>query len=369
MLHGVVTVAVLGGGQLGRMLGEAAADLGVDVRFLDPAPDACAGAIAPLVVGALDDEAAVLETAFGADVVTYEWEGVPAWSARVLADTEHVVHPPPEALAVSQDRLLEKRTADALGLRTAPYRTVDNGAGADDALSAIGVPAVLKTRRGGYDGKGQRVIDDPSTLASAVTQLGGRSLILEQLVAFRREVSVLAARGRDGTVVTWPLVENHHERGILRTSIAPVGDTELQAQADRIATALLERFKYVGVLAVELFDADGELLVNELAPRVHNSGHWTIEGARTSQFENHLRAILGLPLGDTEVTGHAAMLNCIGALPDPDAIVAVPGATLHAYGKVPRQGRKVGHVTVVADDAGTRNERVNELRALIPRDG
>jgi len=371
----VTTVAILGGGQLGLMLGEAAATMDVDVRFLDPSADACAGTVGSLAVGALDDEAAVLDVAFGADVVTYEWEGVPAWSARILADTEHVVRPSPAVLAVSQDRLLEKRMATSLGLPTAPFVAVDevsdvNGAvGVDEAIELVGVPAVVKTRRGGYDGKGQRVVRSRGEAASAVAELGGRSLIVESFVPFARELSILAARDTNGAVLTWPLVENHHELGILRTSLAPAGGADLQRRADEIASAILEHFSYVGVLAVELFDVDGRLLVNEIAPRVHNSGHWTIEGARTSQFENHLRAILDMGLGPTGVDGAAAMLNCVGALPDPDAIASVPGATLHDYGKAVRRGRKVGHVTIVADDAVIRDERVNELGALLPRDG
>ena len=362
-------MAILGGGQLGLMLGQAARSLEVDVRFLDPSPDACARAVGPLTVGSLDDAAAVLDVAFGADVVTYEWEGVPAWSARVLVDTEHLVYPAPDVLQVAQDRLLEKRRANALGLLTADYRPIDTADEAASAMAEIGTPALLKTRRGGYDGKGQRVLRETDGLAAAVAELGGRSLILERLVDFRREVSVLAARGHDGEIVTWPLVENHHERGLLRTSLASTGDDELQGHADRLVVALLDEFDYVGVLAVELFDVDGELLVNELAPRVHNSGHWTIEGARTSQFENHLRAILGLPLGDTSARGCAAMLNCIGVLPDPGAIATVPGAHLHAYGKAPRPGRKIGHVTVVAPDVSARAERLAELAPLIPSDG
>jgi len=365
----VATVAILGGGQLGLMLGRAARDLGVEIRFLDPSTNACAGAIGPLVVGSLDDEAAVLDVAFGADVITYEWEGVPAWSARVLVDTEHVVYPAPDVLQVAQDRLLEKRTANDLGLPTAEYRPIDSVDQAESAISVIGTPALLKTRRGGYDGKGQRVIREADDLTAAVSELGGRSLILERLVDFEREVSVLAARGRDGDVVTWPLVENHHEGGILRTSFATRGDDALQDKAESLVASLLDRFDYVGVLAVELFDVDGELLVNELAPRVHNSGHWTIEGARTSQFENHLRAILGRQLGDPSPIGSAAMVNCIGVLPDPSAIASVPGAHLHAYGKEPRPGRKVGHVTVVAPDTGIRDERVDTLRPLIPAAG
>ena len=367
--HDVVTVAILGGGQLGLMLGQAARALDVEVRFLDPSPDACARAVGRLTVGSLDDAAAVLDVAFGADVVTYEWEGVPAWSARVLVDTEHIVYPAPDVLQVAQDRLLEKRTANGLGLPTAEYRPIDIADQAPAAMAAVGTPAVLKTRRGGYDGKGQRVLRDSDDLATAVAELGGRSLILERLVDFRREVSVLAARGRDGEIVTWPLVENHHEGGILRTSLASTGDDELQGDADRLVAALLEEFDYVGVLTVELFDVGGELLVNELAPRVHNSGHWTIEGARTSQFENHLRAVLGLPLGDPSATGSAAMLNCIGALPDPAEIESVPGASLHTYGKQPRSGRKLGHVTVVAPDDDTRAERVERLGPLVPSEG
>jgi len=365
----VTTVAILGGGQLGLMLGEAAAELDVTCRFLDPSPDACAARVGELVVGALDDADALARVADGADVVTYEWEGVPASSLALLADRGCTVLPPEPPLAISQDRLDEKSTCRRLGIGTPDFVPVAEGAALAIAARAVGFPFVLKTRRGGYDGKGQVVVRSPDDLDGAWDQLGGVPLILEARVGFDRELSILAARDAKGMVVTWPVVENVHRDGILRTSMATHADSHLQARAEQVARKLLEHFDYVGVLAVELFQVGDELLVNELAPRVHNSGHWTIEGAATSQFENHLRAVLGLPLGGTESIGFSAMVNCVGVLPDPAAIAGVPGARLHDYGKAARHRRKVGHVTVVADTIDARDARARDLLALIPSDG
>jgi 5-(carboxyamino)imidazole ribonucleotide synthase len=345
-------VAVLGGGQLGRMLGLAGIPLGLRFRFLDPVPGASAGAVGDLVVGALGDEAALTEVARDAGVVTYEWEGVPAAAARFLA-TDRPVLPGARSLEVSQDRLLEKDTFRRLGIGTPAFAAVDDRAALDRAVTEIGgLPAVLKTRRGGYDGKGQRVVRERSDLDGAWNELGDAPLVLEQLVPFDRELSVLAVRGLDGAVACWPLVENHHEGGILRISRAPAPglDASRQQRAEDLATRLLDDLDHVGVLAVELFDVDGDLLANEIAPRVHNSGHWTIEGAETSQFENHLRAILGEPLGSTATRGPSAMINCIGEMPDRHAVLSVAGAHFHDYGKAARPGRKLGHVTVTADD-------------------
>jgi 5-(carboxyamino)imidazole ribonucleotide synthase len=345
-------VAVLGGGQLGRMLALAGIPLDVRFRFLDPVEGAPASAVGDLVVGALGDEAALIEVARGATVVTYEWEGVPADAARFLAH-EVPVRPGARSLEVAQDRLTEKETFQRLGIGTVRFSAVDDRSDLDDAVTAVGLPAILKTRRGGYDGKGQVRLETLDDLDAAWADLGGGvPLILESLVPFDRELSVLAVRGVDGTVACWPLVENHHEGGILRLSRAPalaVDDT-LQARGEALATQLLEYLDHVGVLAVELFDVGGELLANEIAPRVHNSGHWTIEGAVTSQFENHVRAVLGWPLGSTAARGPSAMVNCIGVMPSRDAVLAIPGAHLHDYGKSPRPGRKLGHVTVVAAD-------------------
>ena len=356
-------VAVLGGGQLGRMLGLAGIPLGLRFRFLDPSPAAPAQAVGELVVGGLDDEAALLATVEGATVVTYEWEGVPASAARMLETHGHTVHPSTRALQASQDRLVEKTTFRDLGIPVFPFAAVDSLDDLRAAVDEIGLPAVLKTRQGGYDGKGQAVLREPVDLEPAFEALSpGGPLILEAFVPFERELSVIAVRGADGHVHVWPLVENHHEGGILRVSIAPVTDVddELQVVANGYARQLLEHFDYVGVLAVELFDVDGALAANEMAPRVHNSGHWTIEGAVTSQFENHLRAVLGWPIGSARAVGVSAMVNAIGALPDAAEVLAVPGAHLHDYGKDPRPGRKVGHVTLVDPDAET-VERALEL--------
>jgi 5-(carboxyamino)imidazole ribonucleotide synthase len=367
--NGDPLIAVLGGGQLGRMLGLAGIPLGVRFRFLDPAPDAPAAAVGELVVGALGDAAALTAVAESAAVVTYEWEGVPADGARFL-ERHHAVRPGARSLEVAQDRLAEKETFRRLAIPTAEYAAVNTRDDLDGAISAVGgLPAVLKTRRGGYDGKGQRVLRRADDVDPAWAELGGVPLILEALVPFARELSVLAVRAVDGEVACWPLVENVHEEGILRISRAPAPglDPALQARGVELATRVLADLDHVGVLAIELFAVGDELLANELAPRVHNSGHWTIEGAETSQFENHLRAVLGLPLGSTAARGLSVMVNCIGELPDRDAVLAVPGAHLHDYGKVARPGRKLGHITVVADDADTLTARMADLtRRLNP---
>jgi 5-(carboxyamino)imidazole ribonucleotide synthase len=365
-------VAVLGGGQLGRMLALAGIPLGLEFRFLDPSDGVCAGAVGDLVVGGLADQHALDEVAAGATVVTYEWEGVPADSARHLAARGVPVRPGARSLEVSQDRLVEKETFRRLGVGTPAFAPIDGRAGLDDAIAAVGgFPAVLKTRRGGYDGKGQAVLHRESDLDAAWDDLGGVPLILEAFVPFDRELSILAVRATDGTVATWPLMENHHEHGILRVSQAPARDVSVatRARAEELAGLVLADLDHVGVLAVELFDVGGDLLANELAPRVHNSGHWTIEGAVTSQFENHVRAVVGWPLGSTEARGASAMVNCIGVMPSADAVLAVPGAHLHDYGKAPRRGRKVGHVTVTADSAAELAPRLDAVRALVIDDG
>ncbi|MGZ8764741.1 MAG: 5-(carboxyamino)imidazole ribonucleotide synthase [Acidimicrobiia bacterium] len=364
-------VAVLGGGQLGRMLGIAGVPLGVTFRFLDPSPEAGAGAVGELVIGELGDPAAVARTAVDADVVTFEWEGVPAGVLTPIVDDGTAVWPPPDALDVSQDRLPEKQRFAALGIETAALVPVHDRAELDSAVITIGLPAVLKTRCGGYDGKGQAVLRNADDVARAWGDLGPAApLILEAFVPFDRELSILAVRNVDGDTRTWPLVENTHVDGILRTSLAPAPALtgKLDVAAQRAATALLDDLDYVGVLAIELFQVGDRLLANEMAPRVHNSGHWTIEGAVTSQFENHVRAVLGWPLGSTEPRGVSAMVNCIGVLPDPEAVLAVPGAHLHRYGKTPRRGRKVGHVTVVSRDETELEARLDELRGVLPAD-
>ena len=365
----MTTLAILGGGQLGWMLGLAARTLDVDVRFLDPSPDATAASVGPLTVAALDDVPAILTFAEGADVVTYEWEGVPASTVTALLAAGHVVHPGVDPLETSQDRLVEKARLAALGIPVAPHAAVDDRASLDAAVAAIGLPAILKTRRGGYDGKGQVVLRSTDDLADAYDDLAAAGpLILEGFVPFDREVSVIGVRGRDGAVRAWPLATNVHRDGILRVSRVAGDDPELERRAIEHVTRLMDDLDHVGVLTLELFVVGDDLVANEFAPRVHNSGHWSIEGAATSQFENHVRAVVGLPLGATEANGAIAMVNCIGRLPESAVVAPITGATLHDYGKTPRRGRKVGHITVTAPDPATLEDRLAALLAALPGD-
>jgi 5-(carboxyamino)imidazole ribonucleotide synthase len=367
------TVGILGGGQLARMLALAGAPLGLRFLVMDTVSDACAGQFAPLVVGDWRDEAALAEFASRVDVATFDFENVPAESAQWLAERVPVF-PNPRALALAQDRLEEKTLFGELGIPLPPFAAVDDRAGLDAAIARIGTPAILKTRRLGYDGKGQFRLRSAADADAAWEALGRQAgtvgLILEGFVRFDRELSVLAVRGRDGEFRTWPLVENRHVDGVLSSSLAPavVGDA-LQGRAIGHARAIAESLDYVGVFALELFERDGELLANEMAPRVHNSGHWTIEGSRTSQFQNHLRAVLGLPLGDTGMVGHACMLNWIGELPDHAPVLREPGGYWHDYGKSARPGRKVGHATLRADDTDSLATALARVGASLGREG
>jgi 5-(carboxyamino)imidazole ribonucleotide synthase len=350
----VTSVGILGGGQLARMMALAGAPLGLRFLVMDSVADACAGQFAPMVVADYRDEAALAEFARRVDCATFDFENVPAESAQWLADRVPVF-PSPRALAVAQDRWEEKSLFNRLGIGTPPFRAVDSRAALQAALEDIGAPAILKTRRLGYDGKGQFRLRSAADADAAWQALGAQAatvgLILEGFVAFQRELSVVAVRGRDGEFRTWPLTENWHEQGVLSLSLAPARATPaLAARAVDCALRVAEALDYVGVFALELFERDGELLANEMAPRVHNSGHWTIEGAETSQFQNHLRAVLGLPLGSTAARGHSCMLNWIGALPDGAPLLQQAGGHWHDYGKTPREGRKVGHATLRADD-------------------
>lgn len=358
-------VGILGAGQLGRMLALAAYPFAARFRFFDQ-KQATAGHLAELIVGDYDDDDALARFADGLDVVTYEFENVPVDAARALS--EHVpVRPPPEALEVAQDRLVEKRFFRGLGIDTAPFEPVDTREELEHAVGELGLPAVLKTRRFGYDGKGQVVLQGEEDIARAWDALGDSPLILEGFVPFDREVSMVAVRTVDGDTASYPLIENHHDDGILALSFAPAPDAsrELQARAEEYVGRVLDELGYVGVVAVEFFEYEGDLLANEMAPRVHNSGHWSIEGAETSQFENHMRAVLGLPLGSTELIGFSAMHNLIGGVPTREAVLGVEGAHLHLYDKAPRPGRKVGHVTIRADDEQTVRRRLDELRGRI----
>lgn len=361
----MTTVGILGGGQLARMLVLAGAPLGLRFAIYDPAPDACAGQLAPLHNGAFDDAQALDDFAARVDVLTFDFENVPASSVQRLAE-RLPVFPNPQALALAQDRLSEKQLFGELGIAVPAFAAVDDRVGLDAALARVGTPCILKTRRLGYDGKGQFRIASPADAEAAWAALGEQAsrvgLIVEAFVPFQRELSVVAVRGRDGQFRAWPLTENWHVDGVLSASLAPAAvSPELQQLAEAHARRLAERLDYVGVFALELFVCDGQLLANEMAPRVHNSGHWSIEGAETSQFENHLRAVLGLALGSTAVRGHACMLNWLGQMPPSAPLLATAGGHWHDYGKSARAGRKVGHATVRADQAQSLAEALRQL--------
>jgi 5-(carboxyamino)imidazole ribonucleotide synthase len=304
-----------------------------------------------LTVGDFTDPAALARFQDGLGLVTYEFESVPVAVAHQLA--RHVaVYPPAQALEVAQDRLTEKNLFVTLSVPTPPFANVDDKPDLIRAFHDFGLPAVLKTRRHGYDGKGQCVLRDAEDIERAYAGTGNGPFIIERLVPFERELSILGVRGRTCETRFYPLVENRHEQGILRQSLAPAPglDADLQDEAEGYARRIMESLDYVGVLAVEFFQHDGKLLANEMAPRVHNSGHWTIEGAATSQFENHLRAILDWPLGSTAIQGPVAMINLIGTTPPLAKLLAIPGTHVHIYGKTPAPRRKLGHITICGND-------------------
>lgn len=376
-------VGVLGGGQLARMLALEGIPLGHRFTILEPGADPPAAALGSVVAAAYDDPDGLRRVAAASDVVTYEFENVPARSAAYLAARLPAL-PPPLALEVAQDRVAEKTLFRELGIATPAFHPIDGPGDIEAALAVTDLPAVIKTRRLGYDGKGQAVVRTSEEAVAAVDRLGANSLatgpglaaehgglIAEGFIPFERELSVLAVAARDGSRVFYPLTENHHRAGILRTSYAPAPGLTgpLQAEAEELAALVLDRLGYVGVLAIELFEADGRLLANEIAPRVHNSGHWTLDGARASQFENHIRAVTGMPLVPPQVPGPAAMINLIGEVPDPNTLAAIPGAHIHLYDKAPRPGRKLGHVNVTGNDEGAVMETVERVWALLPGAG
>jgi len=379
-----VTIGILGGGQLGYMLALAGYPLGLHFRFLDPSPEAPVGRIATRITAQYDDHSALKKFAAGLELVTYEFENVPVEAARFLAERVPVL-PPPAALEAAQDRLNEKHLFQELDIATTEFAAVANQDALDAAVKQIGLPAILKTCRMGYDGKGQWILRSAEDVARAKSELPAATasgkhsgaepaqqaapFLLERLVPFTRELSVLAVRGRDGETAAYPLVENHHRGGILRLSLAPAPqlDRAVQNAAEDAARRILDALEYVGVLAIEFFEHEGRLLANEMAPRVHNSGHWTIEGAVTSQFENHLRAVVGLPLGSTSAIGCSAMLNLIGDVPDSAEVLAVRDAHLHLYGKSARTGRKLGHVTLRASSPEQLASRLGELPTYFHR--
>jgi len=346
------TIGVLGGGQLGRMLAEAASRLGFDVAVLERDADSPAGRVAKtLIVAPYDDAEALKRLAEAADVVTYEFENVPAVALETLAGLGVETAPGPRALAVAQDRADEKAFLNAQDVPTVGFAAAADPAEAAEAVARIGVPCLMKTRREGYDGKGQRWVEHVGDAAAAFAALGGRPVIVEAPADFVRELSVIAARGRDGAIVCYPLAENHHEGGILRRSLAPVAaSAQLAEQAERIAAKILSGLNYVGVVGVELFElADGRLLVNEIAPRVHNTGHWTQDGCEVDQFEQHVRAVAGWPLAPARAIARVEMLNLLGEEVDAwPKFAAEPETRIHLYGKrQAKPGRKMGHVNRV----------------------
>ncbi len=360
-------IGIIGAGQLGRMMALAGIPLGLEFTMYDRSADVPGAAVADIVTGRFDDRARLARFARGVDVVTFDWENVPVSSARAVARIRPV-WPPPRALEVAQDRLSEKRMFARLGIPVAPYAAVDSVADLERAVALIGAPGIQKTRRLGYDGKGQARVRRARDAADAYGRLAGQPLVYERQVEFSREVSLIAARDRAGAVECYPLAENVHVDGILAVTRAPWPDARLQRLAERNHRRLLRALGYVGVLCVEYFVERGRLVANEMAPRVHNSGHWTIEGAETSQFENHVRAVAGLPLGSAAPRGHAVMVNVIGRKPRAKELLAGPGLHWHDYGKAERPGRKLGHVTFVTGRRALRDRAAKRLRRrLIPQ--
>jgi len=363
-------IGIIGGGQLGRMLALAGHPLGMHFVFLDPAPDACAAELGEHLCADYSDHEHLRMLAEECDVVTFEFENAPADTIAFLSQFVPV-YPPAQALRTARDRWLEKNLFRELNIPTPPFANIESQTDLEKAVAQIGLPAILKTRQLGYDGKGQKVLRDQQDVGGAYAALGNVPCLLEGFVNFSGEVSLLAVRGRSGETGFYPLVHNTHRDGILRLSIASTHHP-LQALAESYATRTLDKLDYVGVLAFEFFEVkgeiDGDLTANEIAPRVHNSGHWTIEGAECSQFENHLRAIAGLPLGSTEKVDESAMINFIGSIPELTQLAALENCHPHVYGKAFKPGRKVGHATLRCADRLTLEQSICELEALLPRD-
>jgi 5-(carboxyamino)imidazole ribonucleotide synthase len=346
-------IGILGAGQLGRMLALAGYPLGMRFRFFDPAPDSPASLLAEHIVADYADTAALDRFAHGLDVVTYEFENVSVDAVRQL-ERSVPVYPPAIALEKGQDRFVEKSFFRELGIPTADFSI---------ETKSIPFPSVVKTRRMGYDGKGQAVLSSQADMN--IELLAQPDLIVEEFISFDRELSIISARNRVGEMVFYPLTENHHRDGILRLSLVDGNvSSSLQQQAEEYARAVMNALNYVGVLTIEFFEKDGQLLANEMAPRVHNSGHWTIDGAVTSQFENQLRAVTDAPLGSTNPLGACAMVNLIGTIPDVKSVLKIEGAHLHLYDKSPRPKRKLGHITFVEKDVATLHKKLDQLKEL-----
>lgn len=359
-------IGVIGGGQLGRMMALAALPLGIKLVFLDPSAEACAGASGLMVQGDYDDAEAVARLLARTQTVTFEFENVPPSTIDQIAEHQPA-YPSSRALATARDRWAEKLLFQQLGIALPPVAAIDSQRDLDQAVVKSGLPAVLKTRTLGYDGKGQKVLRVPGDVVDAFAELGAVPLVLEGFIDFDHEVSCIGVRSIEGEVRCYPLVRNEHRQGMLYRS-EPLARHPLQAEAEAALNAVMDALDYVGVLAFEFFVQGERLLANEIAPRVHNSGHWTIEGSPVSQFENHIRAIAGLPLGETRQTQPVAMYNLIGQLPTMAEVLAIPGCHWHDYDKAPRAGRKLGHVTVTAATEQALEQRCAQLEKLLCND-
>jgi 5-(carboxyamino)imidazole ribonucleotide synthase len=357
-------VGIVGAGQLGRMLALSGYPLGVRCLFLDRSGDAPGAQVAPILIGDLEDPSRLAALAAQSDVVTFDWENI---SAGLLKPLEKMaaIRPSPAALEVSQDRLREKALFASLKIPAAAHASIDGKDQLARAARRLGVPGVLKTRRLGYDGKGQFLMRHAADIDEAWARLGGQGLIYEKFQNFSKEVSIVGARSASGQTVFYPLSANTHGGGILRYSVAPFANDALERVARAYMKRVMNALVYVGVLAIEFFVVRGRLIANEMAPRVHNSGHWTIEGCVTSQFANHLRAICDLPLGSTRPLGHAAMINFLGKMPDRERLLGIEGLAFHQYGKEPRPGRKLGHCTILRSRIKDRNQALADALKLI----
>lgn len=362
-------VGILGGGQLAQMLAQAGKDLGLKFKFICPDEHACASRYAEQIRKAYDDQSAHQELIDWADVITYEFENIPTDMVRKLEQSS-TLYPPSGALATAADRMSEKTMFNALGIGTADYRAINSLQDLEKAIETIGRPSILKTRSDGYDGKGQVVIRDNTNLSEAWDTLLGVPCILESMVDFDREVSIIASRKPNGDIEFFPLTENHHREGILRLSLC-LDKEPLQSKAEDMVRKITEHLSYVGTVALELFQKGDALLANEIAPRVHNSGHWTQDGTNVSQFENHLRAVCDLDLVKPELLAPAAMVNLIGTLPDGEQVQKYPSSVSHVYGKSERPGRKLGHINLTAKKATTEQfeEQLVSLLELVGEDG
>jgi 5-(carboxyamino)imidazole ribonucleotide synthase len=357
-------VGIVGAGQLGRMLALSGYPLGVRCLFLDRSADTPGAQVAPSLIGDLQDAALLAELAARSDVVTFDWENI---SGSALKPLEKItlVRPPRAALEVSQDRLAEKALFTRLKIPVAAHCAIDSREELIRALQKTGLPGVLKTRRLGYDGKGQYVLRAAGEVDQAWAAIGAAGLIYEKFQVFSREVSLVGVRSARGQTVFYPLSCNTHGGGILRYSVAPFTNVRLEQSARLYMKRVMHALDYIGVLTIEFFVVRGSLIANEMAPRVHNSGHWTIEGCVTSQFENHLRAVCDMPLGSTRPLGHTAMINFLGQMPDRERLLAIDGLAYHDYGKTPRPGRKLGHCTILKRLPKDRNTALSNTLKLI----